>query len=203
MSTRRLVFVFSLFLSHAVSFAQDTLLTKYPNTQQRWEKIFIEDQKVAENIYHENGTPWMTVTYDEDRTENWKWFHANGNPFFEATIIDDQLQGRYRIWYENGQLAEELIFIDRLENGPATFFHPDGQLAMRGEYEMGEMSGNWEFFSQDGSPADGEWQWQFAALPQFTRMSGSLQNGNPIGTWVYRTTATSDNGEQQELKWVR
>ena len=163
----------------------------------------MEDQKVAENIYHENGTPWMTVTYDEDRTENWKWFHSNGNPFFEATIIDDQLQGRYRIWYENGQLAEELIFIDRLENGPSTFFHPNGQLAMSGEYERGMMTGDWLFSAPDGSPAEGEWQWQFAALPQFTRMNGWLENGYPVGTWVYRTTATSKNGQQQELKWVR
>ncbi|MEL7378396.1 MAG: hypothetical protein AAFN65_15765, partial [Bacteroidota bacterium] len=40
--------------------AQDTLVTQYPNTQQRWEKIFLADEKVAENIYYENGAPWMT-----------------------------------------------------------------------------------------------------------------------------------------------
>ncbi|MEM9919868.1 MAG: hypothetical protein AAF990_17360 [Bacteroidota bacterium] len=183
--------------------AQDTILTQYPNTQQRWEKIFLSDQKIAENIYHENGTAWMTVKYDKDQAEQWKWFYPDGQPFFEATIIEDKLQGSYRIWYENGQLAEQLNFIDHLENGPATFFHPNGQLAMSGQYVKGKMVGDWQFFAQDGCPPEGEWQWQFAALPEFTRMSGLLKDGVPIGKWIYRTTATSKNGKQKALEWSR
>ncbi|MTB53520.1 toxin-antitoxin system YwqK family antitoxin [Lewinella sp. W8] len=183
--------------------AQDTLLTNYPNTQQRWEKIFLAGEKVAENIYHANGTPWMTVRYNEERDEQWKWFHANGEPFFAATIIDDQLQGTYRIWYENGQLAEKLNFVDNLEDGPATFYHPNGQLAMEGQYATGKMVGNWQFFAEDGTPAEGAWAWQFAALPEFTRLSGSLKSGMPVGTWTYRTTATPRNGRQIMLEWNR
>ena len=73
--------------------AQDTLITNYPNTQQRWEKVYAKGEKTAENIYHANGTPWMTVQYDSKSEENWKWYYDNGNPYFEATIIDDLLQG--------------------------------------------------------------------------------------------------------------
>ena len=203
MVLRRIVFTTVLIFLTLFSNAQDTLLMQYPNTKQRWEKIFLADQKVAENIYYENGTPWMTVRYAKDRTESWKWYHANGNPFFEATIINDQLQGSYRIWYENGQLAEQLNFVDRLENGPATFFHPNGQLAMSGEYAMGKMVGDWQFLNADGLPAEGEWQWQFSALPEFTRLQGLLQNGKPVGRWTYRTTATTKNGQQKELEWLR
>ena len=94
-------FIFLLLSSYVL--AQDTLFTQYPNTQQRWEKIFKDDQKIAENVYHENGTAWMTFQYDKDQTEYYKWFHDNGNPFFEAKNIDGKLQGSYRIWYENGQ----------------------------------------------------------------------------------------------------
>ncbi|MEL6675815.1 MAG: hypothetical protein AAFR61_26645 [Bacteroidota bacterium] len=185
-----------LFLS-----AQDTIRTQYPNTQQAWEKIFIAGQKVAENIYHKNGTPWMTFQYKENKTEKYKWFHDNGNPFFEATNVEGKFQGSYRVWYENGQLAEQINFVDHLENGRATFFYPNGQLAMSGQYVMGKMTDGWQFFGQDGSAADGDWQWQFAALPKFIRMSGSLNNGVPIGTWTYRTTATPKNGKQEELYW--
>jgi len=192
-----------LLLFSVVVNAQDTLLTQYPNTQQRWEKTFLDNQKIAENIYYEDGAPWMTVQYDTDQKEHWKWFHANGNPFFEATIIEDQIQGSYRIWYENGQLAEQLYFVDQLENGIATFFHPNGQLAMSGQYEKGKMIGDWLFLNQEGCPAEGQWQWQFAALPEFTRLSGSLKNGVPIGKWVYRTTATSDDGQQKKFEWNR
>ncbi|MEO1627973.1 MAG: hypothetical protein AAFV25_22680 [Bacteroidota bacterium] len=181
--------------------AQDTIRTQYPNTQQSWEKIFVAGQKVAENIYHENGTPWMTFQYGEGQTEQYKWFHDNGQAFFEATNVDGKLQGRYRIWYENGQLAEQLNFVDNLENGMASFFHPNGQLAMSGQYTMGKMTGDWQFFAQDGSPADGDWQWQFSALPEFTRVSGSLKNGVPVGKWIYRRTATSKNGQQEAFYW--
>ncbi|MEM1220127.1 MAG: hypothetical protein AAGH79_14500, partial [Bacteroidota bacterium] len=146
---------------------------------------------------------WMTVQYDQDRTEHWKWYHSNGNPFFEATIINDELQGSYRIWYENGQLAEQLNFVDRLENGPAVFFHPNGQLAMTGQYLMGKMVGTWQFLTEEGLPAEGQWDWQFAALPEFTRMSGCLTSGLPTGKWTYRTTATRSNGKQKEIEWIR
>jgi antitoxin component YwqK of YwqJK toxin-antitoxin module len=61
----------------------------------------------------------MTVQYDKASAENWKWYYDNGNPYFEATIVNDWLQGRYKIWYENGQLAEELFFKDNIEYGPA------------------------------------------------------------------------------------
>ncbi|MEM9824532.1 MAG: hypothetical protein AAF985_25825 [Bacteroidota bacterium] len=183
--------------------AQDTIRTQYPNTQQSWEKIFQSGQKVAENIYHENGTPWMTFQYDEGRTEKYKWFYANGQTFFEATNVGGQLQGSYSIWYENGQLAEQLNFVDNLEDGLATFFYSNGQLAMSGQYAMGKMTGDWQFFSENGLPADGEWQWQFAALPEFVRMSGSLKNGVPVGRWIYRTTATSKSGPQEEYDWDR
>lgn len=183
--------------------AQDTIKTKYPNTQQLWEKIFMDGQKVAENIYHENGTPWMTFQYEEDQIEKYKWFHDNGNPFFEATNVDGKLQGSYRIWHENGQLAEQLNFVDNLENGPATFFYSNGQLAMSGQYVMGKMTDDWQFFSKDGSPADGKWQWQFSALPEFTRVSGLLRDGVPVGRWIYRTTSTSKNGRQEEFYWNR
>ena len=56
--------------------AQDTIRTLYPNTQQSWEKVFLDGQKVSENVYHENGTTWMTFQYEADKTEKYKWFHV-------------------------------------------------------------------------------------------------------------------------------
>ena len=73
-------------------------------------------KKVRENIYHKNDKEWMTVSYQKDRAENWEWYYDNGNPYFKATIVNDQLQGRYQVWYENGQLSEELYFSDNIEN---------------------------------------------------------------------------------------
>ena len=181
---------------------QDTLLTNYPDTDQRWEKIYQDQQKVAENIYYTNGSPWMTVTYGQEKVENWKWYYENGNPYFFATILKDQLQGTYRIWYENGELAERLVFKDHLENGPASFFYEDGTLAAYGQYQEGKMIGEWRFFDEKGEPAQGAWEWRFAAALEKWRMKGKVVDGRPVGTWSYRHTASKRGVEQKKYQIV-
>ena len=193
--TIALVFLFCISLN-----AQDTVITNYPGTNQRWEKVFSQDEKIAENIFHANGTPWMTVKYD-NQVEDWNWYHENNNPFFSATISNQKIEGNYTVWYENGQIAEELIFSNNLENGPAIFYYPNGQIAMQGQYELGEMTGEWTFFNPDGTPPDGSWEWYFAALPDDIRISGHLKNGRPVGMWKYSTTARKDKNYPSVLIW--
>lgn len=167
---------------------QDTLLKKYPGTEQRWEEVYQNQQKVKENIYHQNGTPWMTVQYRADENQYWKWYYDNGNPYWEARIIDNLIQGSYKIWYENGQLAEVIDFKDHRENGEATFFYSSGQIAAQGSYRMGEMVGPWLFFDKDGNPAEGNWQWVFGADRDKVRMQGQVKAGVPVGVWDYKST---------------
>ncbi|MEM8526344.1 MAG: hypothetical protein AAGG68_17005 [Bacteroidota bacterium] len=177
-------------------YAQDTLITNYPNSSSEWHKIYQQDQKVAENIYHENGQEWMTVKYAQKGKQNWKWYYENGNPYFEATYINDLLQGTYKIWYENGQLAEQLIFKDHVENGFAIFFHANGQVAMKGYYEEGKMVGKWEFYDENGDLPSGIWEWSFAAALEKIRVKGRLEDGQPIGKWRYKGTANQGLASQ-------
>ena len=175
----------------------DTIITNYPDSDQRWEKIYNGDDKVAENIFHSNGSEWMTVQYDASDNENWKWYYDNGQPYFEALIIDDLLEGIYRIWYPNGQLAEELRFRNNLENGPAVFFHENGQMAMSGMYKDGEMIGEWTFLDENGKSPSGIWNWPFAASIKNIRMEGKLLNGSRVGSWTYRGTAEQNRKGQK------
>ena len=138
----------------------------------------------------------MTVKYDADSSENWKWFHENGNPYFKATIINDWLQGNYKVWYENGQLAESINFKDNVEDGPATFYHPNGQLAMKGIFSEGRMVGDWKFYDKNGNPPTGMWEWKFAASPDNIRVKGLLIYGRPSGTWTNWGTANQGRGSQ-------
>ncbi|MEN0047419.1 MAG: hypothetical protein AAF806_10205 [Bacteroidota bacterium] len=176
--------------------AQDTLWTTYPDTSLKWEKIYEAEKKTAENIYHENGAAWMTVRYNKEEEQTWKWYYDNGNPYFEAIIIDDLLQGSYKIWYENGQLAEHLVFKDNVEQGLALFYHPNGQLAMKGNFQDGKMIGQWEFYDYDGNLPSGKWEWRFAASRAHIRVKGRLKNGKPIGKWVYKGTANQGRKDQ-------
>ena len=176
--------------------AQDTLLTNYPNSTLRWEKIYQKEEKIAENIYHENGEAWMTVKYQDEETQAWKWYYDNGNPYFEAIFVNDLLQGSYKIWYENGQLAEHLYFKDHVENGLALFYYPNGQLAMKGIFENGQMIGKWEFFTDKGKTPDGVWEWRFAASLDKVRVKGQFKNGQPHGKWIYKGTANQGRKSQ-------
>lgn len=185
-----------LVLGLPMASAQDTTVIYYPNTDQRWEKIYRADQKMAENIYYPNEQPWMTVRYQPSEERQWKWYHDNGNPYFEATIIDDLLQGTYTIWYENGQVAERLFFRDNVENGPAQFYHSNGQLAMSGTYQDGKMVGIWQFYNSSGQLADGAWTWPFAASTNANRMEGQLQEGRRSGQWMYQGTANLGRANQ-------
>jgi hypothetical protein len=97
-------------------------------------------------------------------------------------------------------LAEELFFADNLENGPAVFYHPTGQLAMQGTYQDGEMIGECEFYNADGSLPEGVWKWRFAASQDNVRMQGQLRNGKQVGIWEYRAMANQGRSEQKRFK---
>ncbi len=198
-SCKYLLICFFYSISVEVS-AQDTVLTSYPNTDQTWEKIYEDGKRIAENIYHENNSPWMTVRYDSKSAENWKWYYDNGRPYFQATIINNLLQGEYKMWYENGQLAEVLTFTDNFENGLAQFYHSNGKVAMKGNYKDGKMVGKWQFFDKDGTLPSGPWKWVFAASPEHFRMEGNLVNGRPTGFWEYSTTANQGKSNQLTFK---
>ncbi|MEL6656925.1 MAG: hypothetical protein AAFY48_11225 [Bacteroidota bacterium] len=204
MNSVQLTLLLSLNFVYLMLSAQtiDTLLTYYPGTEQRWEKVYTDGQKTAENIYYTSDAPWMTVQYDAQEREAWKWYYDNGQPYFQATIVDDQLQGRYRIWYEHGQVAEDLYFTDHIENGPAIFYHPNGQVAMQGQYLDGEMVGDWLFFDEDGLPPNGDWSWPFAASLEHIRVQGQFTNGLPSGTWTYWATANQGLASQKVFQRV-
>lgn len=191
--------LYLLIFAASYSLGQDTVRTNYPNTSQEWRKVFLDRQKIEETIFYASGQPWMTAKYEEGAAY-WRWYHPNGNPFFEATIVNDKIQGLYKVWYENGQIAEEIYFIDHLENGKATFYHSNGQLAMTGEYIEGRMSGPWFFFTKHGDKATGQWKWPFAALPAKQRMQGRVTSGEPVGLWNYVTTAGEGTYEYQQFK---
>ena len=180
----------TLLLSVSFSlFAQDTLSTNYPDSKKVWKKVYSDSKKTQDLIYWENGREWMTARYDSADVEYWKWYHENGNPYWKATIIRDELQGVYKIWYESGQLAEEVIFLNHLEDGPAVFYYENGQIASTGNYENGKMVGHWQFYDQSGNSFDGQWSWPFAAETETNRMEGTIENGKRVGVWIYQTTA--------------
>ncbi|MEO1260187.1 MAG: hypothetical protein AAFZ15_15435 [Bacteroidota bacterium] len=73
-------------------------MTNYSNTQQRWEKIFINTNKIAENIFHENSSPWMAVRYDDKKavTENYSQGEMVGTWTYRTTAGGKNQKTFYR-----------------------------------------------------------------------------------------------------------
>ena len=180
--------------------SQDTVKTTYPDSNLIWEKIYNEQSLSEESIYHANGNEWMTVDYASPTDQYWEWFYDDGKPYFKARILNDMLDGKYQIWYPNGQLAEEIIFDKNVENGPAYFYYKNGQLAMQGFYSNGKMTGEWMFYMPNGELANGQWTWYFAASPEVVRMKGFLKHGIRRGEWEYKSTANQNRPSQLTFK---
>ncbi|OEK03374.1 hypothetical protein BFP97_18410 [Roseivirga sp. 4D4] len=186
--SRKLLILLLLIVTFSLK-GQDTVRTNYPGSEKVWKKVFNGAKKSQDLIYWENGREWMTAKYDTADVEYWKWYHENGNPYFEATIIRDELQGLYKIWYESGQLAEEITFLNHLEDGPAIFYYRNGTIAAKGSYHKGKMIGDWKFYDKDGLSFNGKWVWPFAADTSSLRMEGQIKDHQRLGSWKYRTTA--------------
>jgi len=58
--------------------------------------------------------------------------------------------GLFQAFHENGTLASEGIFENRLESGLWKDFHENGQLAAQGDYKEGKEFGEWQYWSSEG-----------------------------------------------------
>ena len=59
--------------------------------------------------------------------------------------------GLFQAYSQNGNLASEGSYTDRLENGLWCDYHDNGVMAARGYYQNGEEVGQWEYWNDDGS----------------------------------------------------
>ena len=64
--------------------------------------------------------------------------------------MDDEKQGEYAFYYENGNLAAEGIFEKDLTNDHWTVYFENGKKKEKGTYFMGQKSGLWKFYDEKG-----------------------------------------------------
>jgi hypothetical protein len=177
--------------------AQNKVITSvYPGTELKVERVY--DGKIAaanqvrETVYYDNGMVWMEGIFSEDaKIQDWTFRYPNGNPYWHAVTVDGKLEGEFKHWYEDGQIAEVIEFRNNQENGRAIFYHTNGQLAMRGAYSDGKMIGEWRFYDLDGKPVKEEfWTWLFFDSAE-VRMQGWVKNAKMEGHWEYTETANA------------
>ncbi|MBK7644302.1 MAG: hypothetical protein IPJ19_14875 [Planctomycetes bacterium] len=54
-------------------------------------------------------------------------------------------------YYANGQVQSEYVLHEGVRDGACHRYWPDGKPLAEGEFQHGEMSGEWSFWNQDGA----------------------------------------------------
>jgi antitoxin component YwqK of YwqJK toxin-antitoxin module len=85
---------------------------------------------------------------------DWKYYYSNGQAQREGTYRNGHPIGTWKEWYENGQMKASLNFLlsgsETVKNGPYTMYHPNGKLAVKGNYAYGRKTGKWLKYDEEG-----------------------------------------------------
>lgn len=111
-----------------------------------------EDHKT----YYDNGNVLTEGRYNSAGVPdgNWAYYYANGQKQREGSYRNGHPIGTWKEWYENGQLKASLNFLlsgsETVKNGPYAMYHPNGKIAVKGNYAYGRKTGKWLKYDEEG-----------------------------------------------------
>ena len=77
-------------------------------------------------------------------------YYENGQLCEEVNYIDDKMNGIYKRYHENGQLWIEVNYIDNEKNGIYKSYYENGQLWLEVNYIDDKENGIYKLYYQDG-----------------------------------------------------
>lgn len=139
---------------------------------------------IATREFSDNGRTAYTIVYDqkknivsEGKTVNrlnegiWKYYHKESKQLMtEENYVKGQLNGVRKVYFMDGNIAEETTYANGKKDGPhkvytekgvimeetffkndkyegtAIFREPNGNIASKGDFKNGEKKGKWQFF---------------------------------------------------------
>ena len=129
-----------------------------------------------------------------------RWYE-NGKKEIEGTRLRNQLHGRWKRWFNSGELHDTLGYDKGSRLGPYVAYSASGTTVAKGSYERDRKVGRWVYFYDNGRPlAYGNYVWksttnhEHGAPANLDAMDAGLyhQVGNKTGTWTYFDNAESD-----------
>jgi len=125
--------------------------------------------------YYPNGNIRSEITMKRGHYHGRATFHYDdGTILMECTYVNDSLDGLmtryyetgtrkemmfykknrpdsiYRLWNPQEKLLVECFYRDSLLNGSYREFYNNGQIKSSGQYNHGQMEGQWLFYDQNG-----------------------------------------------------
>ena len=111
--------------------------------------------------WYPDGSLKSTTEYLDDQNIGKSiLYYKNGNVFKEKPYQDGELNGDYLVKHENGQLYKKINYKNNVAVNqiPAIFYHPNGQISETGNFIVGQNNGFWQYYNPDGKlMSEGNW----------------------------------------------
>lgn len=130
--------------------------------------------------YYPNGNIMARGKYvDQKKDSTWLYYSE-----LDATLASEEFyvhgskEGVWKVYYPEGNLAEEINYRGNLRNGPWTLYFTDGKIKLKATYADDKLEGTYLIYHLNGN----------------VEVSGAFLHDNKHGTWVY----LSDLGELEK-----
>ncbi|MCX6281172.1 MAG: hypothetical protein NTU51_04360 [Bacteroidetes bacterium] len=77
-------------------------------------------------------------------------WYPGGNVMKEATYVDDDEEGLFKVWFQGNILKESITYKNGYRNGKYSLYYPGGSLRLKGSYYYDEEDGEWELYNENG-----------------------------------------------------
>jgi antitoxin component YwqK of YwqJK toxin-antitoxin module len=128
---RSLLLVFVFILTGCNDKTQEVIEEKFPDGSPKTVKYYLEN----------NGKKSLVKEID---------YYANKHKRLEGEYKNDQRNGKWTYFYENGKIWSEGFFVDDINDGKRTTYFENGQIRYQGSYKMGDRIGKWQFYNENG-----------------------------------------------------
>jgi antitoxin component YwqK of YwqJK toxin-antitoxin module len=87
------------------------------------------------------------------KQKEYKEYYKSGKIKIECVYKDDNIEGLYSYFYENGQKAMEGNFVHGVKEGAFIEYHPNGKKKFSYSYFKNQLNDSWqEFYNEENSP---------------------------------------------------
>lgn len=172
------------------------------------------DRKIS---YHKNGQPAIIATYYRNKADGLRReFDENGNVvkgyvFSNGVLLcegitdmEGRRQGKWKEFYETGELKSEGTYQNSNRTGQWKFFFPNKTIEVVGSYDnKGRMDGEWKWYYANGELmrteeyANGILDGDYREYDEFgnTLTEGRFEDGTEEGHWIYRRGPSIEEGD--------
>lgn len=77
-------------------------------------------------------------------------YYPDHQKFYEGEYKDNKKDGKWVVWYKNGNIWSEGYYKNGLDHGKRTAYHENGEKHFTGKYREGKMVGTWRFYDDTG-----------------------------------------------------